>query len=121
VIPLLRTAELSPDGVVAALARPHAATDPDAVARVAAIVDEVRRRGDAALLDFTKRFDGVELRPEELRVSEDEWAADGCSPAPGGPRRGGSPDRGVPPPSAALLLVGAGRARLAARPAGDAA
>ena len=79
-IRLLRTAELSPDGVVAALARPHAATDPDAVARVAAIVDEVRRRGDAALLDFTKRFDGVELRPEELRVSEDEWAAATVAP-----------------------------------------
>ena len=74
-IRLVRTAELSVDEVVASLARPHAATDPDAVARVAAIVDEVRRRGDAALLDFTKRFDGVELRPEELRVSEDEWAA----------------------------------------------
>jgi histidinol dehydrogenase len=75
VIRLLRTAELSADGVVAALARPHAATDPDVVARVSAIVDEVRRRGDAALLDFTKRFDGVELRPEELRVSDAEWAA----------------------------------------------
>ena len=74
-IRLLRTAELSPDGVVAALARPHAATDPDTVARVAAIVDEVRRRGDAALLDFTKRFDGVELGADQLRVSEDEWAA----------------------------------------------
>ena len=36
-IRLLRTADVSPDGVVAALARPHAATDPDAVARVAAI------------------------------------------------------------------------------------
>jgi histidinol dehydrogenase len=75
VIRLLRTAEVSPDQVVATLARPHAAADPDAVARVAAIVDEVRRRGDAAVLDFTKRFDGVELRPEELRVPEAEWAA----------------------------------------------
>jgi histidinol dehydrogenase len=75
VIRLLRTTEISPDGVVAALARPPAAADPDAVARVAAIVDEVRRRGDAALVDFTKRFDGVELRPEELRVSQAEWAA----------------------------------------------
>jgi histidinol dehydrogenase len=73
-IRLLRTAELSASGVVAALARPHAAMDPDAVARVAAIVDEVRRRGDAALLDFTKRFDGVELGADELRVSEAEWA-----------------------------------------------
>jgi histidinol dehydrogenase len=74
-IRLLRTAELSADAVVATLARPHAATDPDTVAGVAAIVDEVRRRGDAALLDFTKRFDGVELHPEELRVSEADWAA----------------------------------------------
>jgi histidinol dehydrogenase len=80
VIRLLQTGTLSSDGVVAALARPHGATDPDAVARVAAIVDEVRRRGDAALLDFTKRFDGVELRAEELRVSEPEWTAASVSP-----------------------------------------
>jgi histidinol dehydrogenase len=73
-IRLLWVAELSADGVVATLARPHAAIDPDTVGRVAAIVDEVRRRGDAALVDFTKRFDGIELRPEELRVSETEWA-----------------------------------------------
>ncbi len=80
-IRLLRTADLTPDGVVAALARPHAAIEPDAVARVAAIVEEVRRRGDAALLDFTKRFDGVELRAEDLRVSEAEWAAATVAPA----------------------------------------
>src|SRR5262252_9084175 len=73
-IRVLRTADLSVSDVVAALARPHAAIEPDAVGRVAAIVDEVRRRGDAALVDFTKRFDGVELHPEELRVSEAEWA-----------------------------------------------
>jgi histidinol dehydrogenase len=75
VIRLFRTTEISPHDVAAALARPHAAADPDAVAGVAAIVDEVRRRGDAAVIDFTKRFDGVELRPEEIRVSEAEWAA----------------------------------------------
>jgi histidinol dehydrogenase len=74
-IRLLLTAELSVAGVVAALARPPALADPDVVARVAEIVDEVRRRGDAALLDFTKRFDGVELRADELRVTDAEWAA----------------------------------------------
>ena len=79
-IRLLGTAELSAASVVAALARPHAAIDPGAVARVAAIVDEVRRRGDAALLDFTKRFDGVELRADELRVSDAEWAQASVSP-----------------------------------------
>ena len=80
-IRVLRTAELAPDRVVATLGRPHPTTDPDAVARVAAIVDEVRRRGDAALVEFTKRFDGVELEPEELRVSDREWAA-ATVPAP---------------------------------------
>ena len=79
-IRLLRAAELSADGVVAALARPPAGADPGTIARVAAIVDEVRRRGDGALLDFTKRFDGVDLRPDELRVSETEWRTATVSP-----------------------------------------
>jgi histidinol dehydrogenase len=81
VIRLLRAAELGVDGVVAALARPHAATAPDALARVAAIVDEVRRDGDAALCELTKRFDGVELLPDALRVPEAEWAAAAVAPA----------------------------------------
>jgi histidinol dehydrogenase len=37
---------------------------------VAEIVAEVRRRGDAALLDYTARFDGVRLGACELRVEE---------------------------------------------------
>ncbi|HEV8308598.1 MAG TPA: histidinol dehydrogenase [Methylomirabilota bacterium] len=73
----LRAAELGIEGVVAALARPHAEAAPDLLARVAAIVDEVRRQGDAALLELTKRFDGVELTAGELRVSAAEWAAAG--------------------------------------------
>jgi histidinol dehydrogenase len=35
---------------------------------VAGIVEDVRRRGDAALADYTERFDGVRLRPAEFRV-----------------------------------------------------
>ena len=58
-IRLLVARELGLDGVVAALARPHGATSPDLLAQVAAIVDDVRRLGDAALLELTKRFDGV--------------------------------------------------------------
>jgi len=72
---LLRTAELGVAGVVAALARPPAGVGPDRVAQVAAIVDEVRRGGDAVLCELTKRFDGVELAPADIRVSEAEWAA----------------------------------------------
>jgi histidinol dehydrogenase len=37
---------------------------------VAEIAAEVRRRGDAALLDYTARFDGVRLGACELRVEE---------------------------------------------------
>lgn len=33
---------------------------------------EVRKGGDRALLDYTKRFDGVELTPDELKIKEDE-------------------------------------------------
>ena len=36
----------------------------DIEAQVAAILEDVRARGDAALLDYTERFDGV--RPEAL-------------------------------------------------------
>lgn len=38
-----------------------------------AIIKEVREGGDAALCDFSKRFDGVELTPESLLVTEDEF------------------------------------------------
>jgi histidinol dehydrogenase len=37
---------------------------------VAEIVEEVRARGDAALLDYTARFDGVRMRASDLRVDE---------------------------------------------------
>src|SRR5918993_3969860 len=44
------------------------AADADLMAVVAEIVEEVRRMGDAALLDYTARFDGVRLAPGELRL-----------------------------------------------------
>ena len=62
------------DAVVQALARPAAAATREALGRVADIVDEVRRHGDVALLELTKRFDGVALSADQLRVSEAEWA-----------------------------------------------
>lgn len=37
-----------------------------------AIVDAVRERGDAALAEFTARFDRTELRPDQFEVSSDE-------------------------------------------------
>ena len=41
----------------------------------AAIVDAVRERGDAALIDYTERFDRVALTPARLRLSPDEAAS----------------------------------------------
>ena len=41
---------------------------------VVGIVDEVRRRGDRALIDFTKKFDEVKLSVGSLFVSEKEFA-----------------------------------------------
>lgn len=46
--------------------------DEPALGIVRQIVDEVRRRGDEAVIQYTKEFDGVELSPADLEVSEDE-------------------------------------------------
>ena len=46
------------------------AFDPDLMKAVGSIIDDVRRRGDEALIEYTARFDGVELTPEQLRVDE---------------------------------------------------
>ena len=40
-----------------------------------AIVDAVREGGDAALLDYTARFDRIALTPDTIRLSPDELAA----------------------------------------------
>ncbi|MCE6951678.1 histidinol dehydrogenase [Cereibacter sphaeroides] len=49
---------------------------PDVDAAVAAIIDDVRRRGDAAVIELTARFDRLELTPERLAFSEAEIEAE---------------------------------------------
>lgn len=46
--------------------------DEELLTYVRGIIEEVRRRGDAALLDLTAKFDGVRLRAEQLKVSREE-------------------------------------------------
>jgi histidinol dehydrogenase len=53
-------------------AKREGAADVDAV--VAAIVEDVARRGDAALIDYTNRFDRVDLPVSGLRVPRREIA-----------------------------------------------
>ena len=56
-----------------------AAADVDAV--VAAIINDVARNGDKALLEYTRRFDRVELSDDTLRLTHRE-IADGAAAAP---------------------------------------
>ena len=57
--------------LISRLASRSVALDAELLAQVGAIIHDVRVRGDEALLDYTRRFDGVELRPSELRISEE--------------------------------------------------
>jgi histidinol dehydrogenase len=51
-------------------ARDADATNVDAV--VAAILEDVRQRGDAAVIEYTSRFDRVTLTPDRLRIPRAE-------------------------------------------------
>ena len=60
-------------------AKREQAADVDAV--VAGIIADVRKRGDAALVDYTARFDRLTLEPGQLRIPQDEIdAAAGAVP-----------------------------------------
>ena len=48
---------------------------PDVDDTVAAIIADVRARGDAALLDLTAKFDRLTLTPDTLRISAEDIAA----------------------------------------------
>jgi histidinol dehydrogenase len=52
------------------LARPALARDANLAASVAAIVERVRREGDAALFDLTAKLDGVQLKSLEVGDAE---------------------------------------------------
>ena len=56
-----------------ALMRPAVAASAEITAKVAALIDEVRRDGDAALVRLTREFDGVDL--DSVRVDEEEAVA----------------------------------------------
>ena len=72
-IPILEFDKLSPGDIPNRDIR----AEENVSAAVDAVLAEVRQRGDAALREYTRRFDGVEL--EDLRVTEEEietaWAS----------------------------------------------
>jgi histidinol dehydrogenase len=74
---VLRWEDLDTDGRRHLLERPAGMRmfDPELRESVSAIVEDVRERGDAAVLDALERFDGCVVAPDALRVGEDEFVA----------------------------------------------
>jgi len=56
--------------------------DTQLMSQVSEIVEQVRTRGDEALIEYTETFDKVQLKVSELRVSQDDLrqAAQGVNP-----------------------------------------
>lgn len=67
---LLEWSSLTADERRVALRRPAQADADGLHRRVREIIDNVRARGDQALLDFTERFDGVKLKSLEVDAAE---------------------------------------------------
>jgi histidinol dehydrogenase len=72
----LNTADADFDTAFSALLSAKREDSPDVDDTVAAIIADVRARGDAAVLELTAKFDRLELTPETMRVSADEIAAE---------------------------------------------
>ena len=58
--------------ILGRFARPQE-TSGDVSDIVAKVIDTVRNRGDAAVAEYTKKFDGANLKPSQFRVSKDEF------------------------------------------------
>ncbi len=70
------------DAAFAALLAMKREDSPEVDEAVAAIIADVRTRGDAALVELTARFDRVQLTPATLRLTADEIAGHCARVAP---------------------------------------
>jgi len=70
------------DVAFAALLTQNRAEEADVSQTVAAIITDVAARGDAALIDYTQRFDRVSLTAQSLRLGADAIAAARANIAP---------------------------------------
>jgi histidinol dehydrogenase len=71
-LPVIDWSSLSQAERVSVLKRPAQKNAAEQLERVRVIIDDVRSRGDAALLDLTERFDGVRL--DSIAASSIEFA-----------------------------------------------
>lgn len=77
---LLCTRTDPPDQIAAALTQSNSLDLPEVEAAARAIIADVRERGDAAVRDCIRRYDGVEL--DALEVTQAEYAAAECLVSP---------------------------------------
>jgi histidinol dehydrogenase len=70
---MIRRIAVPPFSALEPLLPRAAAVDGDTRDRVSRIVDDVRRRGDAAVREYALAYDGVDLRPEEWELKPDGW------------------------------------------------
>jgi histidinol dehydrogenase len=79
-ITCLRDRDAAAKRLAAIAERTSGAQMAEAATRVDAILEQVRREGDQALLDLSERFDGV--RPDPLRIAPEQLEAawDACAP-----------------------------------------
>jgi histidinol dehydrogenase len=68
-IPILHKVEVTP--FLFRLARRSVVRDSELLQTVGAIIEDVRNRDDEALIEYTSKFDRVELTRADLRVSEE--------------------------------------------------
>ena len=67
-ISIIHKAEVTP--FLFRLAKRSVVRDAELLETVSSIIEDVRQRGDGALIEYASRFDGVELTHAELRVSD---------------------------------------------------
>lgn len=77
----LNAAESGFDDAFAAFLEAKRDMEADVDRTVAAILDDVRARGDAAVLDYTRQFDRLELTPQTMRMDPARLASarDACA------------------------------------------
>ena len=76
-IPILKLEDLTPEQIL----NRDIQAEENVSAAVDAVIDKVRQKGDAALLEYTEKFDGVKL--SDLRVSDEEIARAMMEVSPG--------------------------------------
>ncbi len=70
---IIRLTEVSKERLQQILRRSSADVfAPERMAHVRSIIEDVQRRGDEAIVEYTQRFDGVTLTPDRLRVDRAE-------------------------------------------------